>query len=92
MTVLQERQIIPDHQFGFRRAHGIIQQCHIVVICILDSFEAKRFCSAAFFDVRQAFWHQVLLYKIKRSLPTLYYLVLKAYLENRRFYVRYNHQ
>jgi len=58
----------------------------------MEGVNFQRFCSAAFFDVRQAFWHQVLLYKIKRSLPTLYYLVLKAYLENRRFYVRYNHQ
>jgi len=95
MPVLEEKHIIPDHQFGFRRAHGTIQQCHRVVSCILDSFESKRFCSAAFLDVRQAFdrvWHQGLLYKLKHTLPTPHYLLLKDYLENRRFYVRCNHQ
>jgi len=87
MPVLEDKEIIPDH-------HGTIQQCHRVVSCILDSFENQRFCTAAFLDVRQSFdrvWHQELLYKIKHSLPTPYYLLLKDYLENRRFYVRCNH-
>ena len=47
-----------------------------------------------FLDVAQAFdkvWHAGLLYKIKKALPGPYYLILKSYLTERHFQVKYNH-
>jgi len=92
LPILEEKRIIPDHQFGFRQGHGAIQQCHRVVTRILDAFEYRKYCAAVFLDVRQAFarvWHLALhLAKLKQQVPAPYYLFLKAYIEERRFYVR----
>lgn len=89
--ILKERKIIPDHQFGFRRRHGTIEQAHRVYDRIRKALEQKQYCSSAFLDVQQAFdkvWHDGLLCKIKLSLPHNYFLILKSYLSDRLFQVR----
>ncbi|KAI5742412.1 hypothetical protein M8J77_007001 [Diaphorina citri] len=95
--ILQEefsKDIIPDHQFGFRVAHSTIQQVHRVVNVIASTLEEKVHCSAAFLDVTAAFdkvWHTGLLFKTKSLLPQPYYLLLKSYLSDRFFRVKHNH-
>lgn len=77
---------MPDHQFGFRRHHGTIEQIYRLVE-IHYSQERKEYCSAVFLDISQAFnrmWHDGLLYKIKVNLP-ISYLILNSYLHD-RFY------
>ena len=84
---------IPDHQFGFRNNHLTIEQVNRVYKVISNSIEEKKYCSAAFLDIRQAFdkvWCPGLLYKIKTNLPR-YFLLFESYLYNRRFYVRHGH-
>lgn len=91
LPVLETENIIPEHQFGFRPKHGTPEQVHRIVQYITDAFEKKKYCSAAFLDIQQAFdrvWHNGLLYKIKRYLPAPYYLFFKSYLADRFFYVR----
>jgi hypothetical protein len=81
---------IPHHQFGFRRAHSTIQQCHRVTHTILSALNNKEYCTAVFLDVSQAFdmvWHPGLLYKIKQHLPA-FYPPLKSYLGDRYFRTR----
>jgi retron-type reverse transcriptase len=54
---------------------------------------AKKYCSAAFLDISQAFdkvWHRDILYKLRRSLPLNYFLLLNSYLSNRHFIVKVN--
>lgn len=90
--ILMERKIIPNHQFGFRKKHGTIEQVHRLVDSIYTCFEKKEYCSAAFLDISQAFdrvWHEGLLYKIKEMLPINYCLFLKSYLNERRFFVKH---
>lgn len=85
-------EIIPDFQFGFREGHSTIEQVHRVVDIIQRDFESRRYCSAAFIDIQQAFdkvWHVGLLYKIKLLLPHPYYLLIKSYLSDRYFQVKY---
>jgi hypothetical protein len=80
---------IPDHQFGFRRAHSIIQQSHRIANFITHALNNKQYCTAAFLDIAQAFdkvWHTGLLYKIKRIFPSKYYNLLKSYLHEIIFY------
>jgi hypothetical protein len=92
-TKLQEW--IPSHQFGFRKAHSTIQQCHRITDIINKAFEEHKYCSAIFLDVSQAFdkvWHQGLLYKIKRTLPAEYLNILKSYLTDRHFSVSLNNK
>lgn len=93
LPYLESRNIIPDHQFGFRHEHGTPEQCHRIVQEITDALEKKLYCSAVFLDVSQAFdkvWHIGLLYKLKHILPAPFYLFFKSYLCNRSFYVHVN--
>jgi hypothetical protein len=85
--------IIPKHQFGLRKSFSTIQQAHRIVNEIIKSQELKKICTAAFLDVAQAFdrvWHLGLLYKLKKALPTDYYLILKSYLSYRYFQTKIN--
>jgi hypothetical protein len=85
--------LLPDCQFGFRDDHSNIYQTHRIVHEVAKSLEGKRLCTAVFLDVTQAFdkvWHTGLLYKIKTTLPSPYYLLLKPYLHTRFFQVKYN--
>jgi hypothetical protein len=55
--IIAESKIIPNHQFGFRNEHGTIEQVHRLVNQINKdlNLNAKRYCSAAFLDISQAF-------------------------------------
>lgn len=93
VPLIEERKIIPSHQFGFRSSHSTIEQIHRFTDEIEKGLEEKQICSAVFLDVAQAFdrvWHLGLLYKIKKLLPENHYRILKSYLECRSFRVRYN--
>jgi hypothetical protein len=72
---------IPGHQFGFRKGHSTIQQCHWIVDTINKAFEDKKFCPVVFLDVSQAFdkvWHWGLLLKIQQTLNKKYFRILKS--------------
>lgn len=91
LPLLKNENIIPDHQFGFRQKHGTPEQCHRIINTIIDTLETKKYCSAVFLDVQQAFdrvWHDGLLYKIKKLLPAPYFLFFKSYLGHRNAYVK----
>lgn len=93
VPLIEEKKIIPDHQFGFRASHSTIEQVHRFTDQIERGLEEKQVCSAVFLDVAQAFdrvWHLGLLYKIKKLLPENHYGILKSYLECRSFRVRFN--
>ena len=92
LHVIAEKKVIPEHQFGFRSKHGTIDQIHRIVEKIHDAFESKEYCSAVFIDISQAFdrvWHEGLLSKIKQNLPDNLFQIIKSYLTNRQFRVRY---
>ena len=68
-------ELLPDHQFGFRRYHSTIQQCHRVITIINETLDANELCPTVYLDIKQAFdkvWHRGLLYKIKQNLPSEY--------------------
>ena len=84
---------IPSHHFGFRKAHSTIQQCYRITDIINRALEEKKYCSAVFLDVCQAFdkvWHQGLLYKIQTALPLRYHNILRSYLQQRQLVATYN--
>jgi len=84
--------LLPDHQFGFRRYHSSIQQCHRVITIINETLDAKQFFPTVFLDIKQAFdkfWHRELLHKIKQNLPSEYYLIFKSYLSDRHFQIKH---
>ncbi|GBP00744.1 Probable RNA-directed DNA polymerase from transposon X-element [Eumeta japonica] len=83
--------LIPNHQFWFREKHSTIEQVHRITNLIRETFESKRYCSALFIDISQAFdkvWHEGLLYKISTLLPENVHKLFTSYLSNRSFVVR----
>lgn len=91
--IIEQSNLIPDHQFGFRKQHSTIEQGHRIVNLIRQALEKKQYCSAVFLDVSQAFdkvWHTGLLFKLKNGLPHSYFNILKSYLYNRYFQVKFS--
>ena len=89
---LETKNVIPHHQFGFRAKHGTIEQVNRITNEIRRTFEEKKYCSAVFLDVAQAFdkvWHAGLIHKIKKFLPSNTHEVLVSYLSDRKFRVKY---
>ena len=71
----------------------VLEQLHRVIEQNLSAFENKEYCNALFLDVREAFdrvWHSGILLKIKNTLHATYFGLLRSYLENRRFAVRFH--
>jgi hypothetical protein len=89
--VVENNRLLPNHQFGFRQRHSTTEQTHRIVQRKNEALENKQYCSAAFLDISQAFdkvWHTGLLYKLRRSLPLNYFLILKSNLHSRHFLVK----
>ena len=83
MKVVEEKNIIPDHQFGFRQKHATLEQVHRVTSTIRTALEEKEFCPAVFLDVKQAFdkvWITGLLHKLSRYLPAYITRVLEYHI------------
>ncbi|KAJ4425639.1 hypothetical protein ANN_27835 [Periplaneta americana] len=59
---------------------------------ILDTYEEKVVCLGLFLDTEKAFdkvWHEGLLSKLKNHVSDSYYLIIKSYLSQRTFSVKY---
>jgi hypothetical protein len=81
--IIEERNLIPDHQFGFRHQHSTIDQVHRITNIIEQSLDEKKACSTIFLDVAQAFdkvWHEGLNHKLKLLLPVQYSRILESYI------------
>lgn len=93
-TELNDTNIIPAFQFGFRPKHSTNHQLARITEIIEKGFEAKQHTLIAFIDIAKAFdtvWTLGLIYKImKINLPDYLVLILKSFLEKRKFQVRIN--
>jgi hypothetical protein len=89
--IIERKNLIPNHQFGFREKHTTIEQVHRITNVIEMALEEKKVCSAIFLDVAQAFdkvWHEGLLHKLRTMLPIQYTNILESYLSGRYFRVK----
>ena len=89
--IIEERQLIPNHQFGFRDQHSTIEQVHRIVNIIEKTIEEKKVCSTIFLDVAQAFdrvWHEGLTRKLKSLLPIQYVNFIESYITQRYFRIK----
>ena len=83
LPLLKDLKRLLDYQFGFRKQHSTIERIHQTTHNISQTLEKKKYCSAVFLDIQQAFdkvWHEGLLYKLKKILLRTYYSILKSYL------------
>lgn len=93
--LIDSKNIIPSHQFGFRTQHSTIDQVHRITNLIEKTLEEKKVCSAVFLDVSAAFdkvWHEGLLIKLKKLLPYQHCELLKSYLSDRYFRIKYENE
>lgn len=89
---IARNSLIPEHQFGFRNKHSTTEQVHRIVSEVRKTFEEKKYCSAVFLDVAQAFdkvWHTGLLHKLQTIFPENISKIFASYLNNRKFVVKY---
>jgi hypothetical protein len=89
--IIENKNLIPSHQFGFRQQHNTIDQVHRITNVIEEALEGRETCSAVFLDVAQAFdkvWHQGLMSKLNKILPKQYVHLLESYVTGRIFRVK----
>ena len=91
IPIIERKNLVPDHQFGFRKNHSTMDQIHRITNVIEQALEEKKVCSAIFLDVAQAFdkvWHEGLNHKLKLLLPVQYSKILESYLSERYFRIK----
>jgi hypothetical protein len=65
--IIERKNPIPNHQFGFQSKHSTTDHVHRITNSTENVLEEKQVCSAIFLDVAQAFdkvWHEGLIYKL----------------------------
>lgn len=91
-SILQDWEILPTFQFGFREAHSTVDQMVRFSEFVNVNFENYKQTAALFLDFQQAFdkvWHTGLIYKMKKLHFPLYLVgVIKSFLEDRSFSVK----
>lgn len=89
LKYLDGKKVISDQQFGFCKNLSTIQQVHRLVSNIRNAIEERKYSSMLFIDISQdKVWHEGLIYKIKRCLPTNTHSLLESYIMDREFRVR----
>lgn len=89
--IIEIKNLIPNHQFGFRHKHSTIDQLHRVTNIIENALEERNVCSVIFLDVAQAFdkvWHEGLFHKLNSTFPKQYTDIIKSYLTDRHFRIK----
>lgn len=88
---LEENNIIPDHQHGFRQGYSTTTQLRRLIKHIKDGLRDKMSTGMVLCDITKAFdnvWHMGLLYKlIKIETPPYIIKLIKSFLQNREFAV-----
>jgi hypothetical protein len=47
-SVISKKNLIPDHQFGFRNQHSTLEQVHRIIEAIEQAIEEKRYVQQYF--------------------------------------------
>lgn len=90
--ILEDWEIIPKFQYGFREAHSTTQQAMRFSEYVNHNFENKKYVLAVFLDLQAAFdkvWHEGLIYKLKKlNLPAFLVSIIQSFLSSRTFVVK----
>lgn len=89
--ILDNENIIPNHQCGFRTNHSTSHQLLRITECIIKGFNKSKETGMVCLDIEKAFdkvWHNGLLFKMSRlNLPNWLIKTIDSYLTNRKFQV-----
>ena len=50
---ITNKNLIPDHQFGFRQNYNTIERIHWMINSLIRAMEEKKYCTAAFLDLEK---------------------------------------
>lgn len=91
---IDDTNLLPDEQFGFRAKHSTIQQLTRITDKITDGWNGGCASAAVFLDVSKAFdrvWHVGLIHKLVHfQFPDYLILLIQSFLIERTFYVSKN--
>ena len=62
--IIEQKCIIPDHQFGFRKHHATVEHVNRLYSTASNAIKKGQYCTAVVIDISQAFdklWHAGLL-------------------------------
>jgi retron-type reverse transcriptase len=89
--ITEERNVLPEHQFGFRSEHSTTHQVARLLNFITEGFNRGHSTVGAFFDVSKAFdrvWHEGLLWKLNSfGYPQWIVDIINSWLRERKFQV-----
>lgn len=91
---IEDKNLLPDFQFGFRQGHSTIHQAMRLKKYIISNKINKKSTGLILLDIEKAFdsiWHDGLIFKlIKMKLPTYLIRLINSFIRNRRFAVYVN--
>ena len=89
---LEDNQILPSFQFGFRKSRSTVHQLVRVTESIKTNINTKKSVGLLSLDLQAAFdtvWHNGLLYKmLANNFPIYLIKLIQSYLESRTFNVK----
>jgi hypothetical protein len=88
--IIEEKNLIPYHQFGFRPQNSMIDQVHRITNITEQSLEEKKACSPIFWTLLRLsiVWNEGLNQKLKLLLTVQYSRILESYLSERHFRIK----
>lgn len=93
---VSEKNIIKNHQFGFREHHSTTQQLVRLSKFASIGFNNNQSTGVVSLDIEKAFdtvWHEGLIHKLsKLSMPTYLIKIIQSYLAGRTAYVNFHDQ
>lgn len=89
---IDDNDLIPNHQFGFRKAHSTTQQLYRVTRLVKMNLARHKSTGMTTLDIEKAYdttWHDGLIHKmLKFKFPLPLIKIIKSFLSNRYFYVQ----
>lgn len=93
---LQDNNILPDEQHGFRQNHSTTKQLHKMIHLTRENLSVKKSTGMLMLDIEKAFdrvWHNGLIFKFTSLLfPSYLINMVKQFLSERKFYVNVSDQ
>lgn len=90
----EEKNLLPDFQFGFRRGHSTTHQAARIKQFIINEKTKKKSTGMVLLDVEKAFdsiWHDGLIFKLLRmKVPAYLVKLIEAFPRGRKFAVHVN--
>lgn len=90
---IEDNNILPDEQFGFRKAHSTVHQVKRICNVVKIGLNMKSSTGLVLLDVEKAFdsmWHNGLIFKLlKFNLPFHIIKIIKNFLSDRYFTVSF---